>query len=269
MSIDTLQAITTIFSKKYNKGKLGLFVLINIFILLINLIIGAFIDLIDENLAFLFTVTIIAIQIIYAFGFFTKSNHNAIKLQKNIFPPFYKQTINSFLLGIKCIIGYLGLIIIFFVPVYILVMTSQKIFTSQNPIVGIICLLPMFFILYYAFFTIPIAELTFYNTLKLTSFLNIKSAIQKIKEYKKIIFDLICKRICLSFFLSIAIGIIGISIAKILTTYFNKTPEDIEIIKITTEIIYTFIFSVIMVEVNGQAGRLLFFEENKKEIAKA
>lgn len=262
MSINIINAISTIFSKDTNKENLGIFTILNIILLIITAFVYISSTKTPSIESLILPIIIAIIIIAYNAGFIGKSAHNSIKSRRGIFTNPFKNVLNLFKIGAKYVAGITLVILIFVIPLALIGYIGVYGTINTSPIIGLIALVPFFFIVWNMFAIISTAELSFLNTLRLKSFFDFQKIYNKYKQNKQLIHDLIRKKIYISFFLSIIIGIL----AYLFANNFAQSEEDIELIKTFSEIINGFILAILMIELNGQAGRLLFFEENKQEM---
>ena len=272
MSIGILKAINTIFSEKYNKKNLALYILLFSIISIIILIITMFIpETKIDNFYFdilfsLITMILLLFPGLLTTGFIAISTNNAIKLKKGVFPNPIKNLKRIFTIGFKYLAGCIGLVIPFLViPIVLLIGLGYCLWTTISPAVGIIIpLIPLGFILWNFVIYISTADIRFLNTLKLKNMFKFKENYEIFKENRVLIYGLIGKRIIFSIILTLILMIPAIIISIII---MGKTQQiDIgDITNETLQMIYTFISMVVNVELTAQAGRLIFFEENKRE----
>ena len=107
--------------------------------------------------------------------------------------------------------------------------------------------------------------LRFWNSFEMKVFFQFNETIKMIKENNKII----CQYVFALFKTWLLVVIVIIPIYIFIYTIFKDQQETIRQICTLIQLISGLIITIINVDLAGQAGRLLFFEENKNEIAKA
>lgn len=271
MSISIKTAISTIFSKNTNKINLVnfilLFILFSIFIIIGSMVLFA--NMIKQNNYFYpAIITVLVFSLInsaYYFGFQAKSINNSIKCKKHIFEnPL--NIISILKIGIKALAGTIFAALILITLPLIIGIIIAKLLIDNNVILGIIAFIPFILLVAYNSICIcPTLMLRFYNSFDINVFIQFKEAKQKFQENRKIIIDYI-KAAIMTWILA---TIILIPIFILIWAMFHPTKETMQLISSGINGICNIIIWVIWMELSGQAGRLLFFEENKKEIAKA